>query len=160
MDISDKNPLSNEIYIGELKNKDEYGRHESNICDKVILRTSLKKKIPVRPTLDKSNCPSDKDRKKRVSFTDLFANVNKNDFAHGQDLDDKDEKWSFSEDSNEKIHENERNIESEYVFTKRKNQSNGISIRNSDNRRSFDFMIIQPPTPPNARHSMRTRLIE
>ena len=159
MDIMDESKISNEIYSGDTKyEKNRSG--EGIISDKVILRTSLKKKAPENHALYKSFNPSDKSIKKRVSFIDLLANMNVNDFAQGQALDDKGEKWSCSKDSNGNTSRKEMNIQPECHFSLRKNGSDGIFIRGSENRRSFDSMIIQPPTPPNARHSIRGKLIE
>ena len=159
MDLLDTSNISNKTYSGDMK-CEKNGNGEAVISDKVILRTSLKKKVPANPALDKSSNPSDKNIKKRVSFIDLFANMNENDFAQGQGLDDKDENRSCSEDLNGNTSRKEVNFEPECHFSVRKNGSDGILIRGCENRRSFDSMIIQPPTPPNARHSIRGKLIE
>ena len=159
MEALDTSKIPNKTYPGDTK-YEKNGSGVGMISDKVILRTSLKKKVPARPALDKSFNPSDKNIKKRVSFIDLFANMNVNDFAQGKGFDDKDEKWSCTGDLNGNTSSKEINFEPECHFSTRKNGSDGIFIRGSENRRSFDSMIIQPPTPPNARHSIKGKLIE
>ena len=75
MDVLDTSKISNKTYPGDTK-YEENGSGEGIISDKMILRTSLKKKVPANPALDKAFNPSDKSIKKRVSFIDLFANMN------------------------------------------------------------------------------------
>ena len=159
MDVLDTSKISNKTYTGDTK-YEENGSREGIISDKVILRTSLKKKVPASQALDKAFNPSDKSIKKRVSFIDLFANMNVNDFTQGQGLDDKGDKWSCSGDLDGNTSKKEISLEPECHLSERKNGSDGIFIRACENRRSFDSMIIQPPTPPNARHSIRGKLIE
>ena len=161
MDILNLNAISEDKYSTDCKNYDRNFIDACNISEKVIFRTSLKKQIHKTQVLDKSSYPTDTNRKKRVLFTDLLANMNKKDFEKGQPGNDIKAKSQFvSDDSNENPLGMEENREFESPINLRKNASNVISKMSSDNRRSFDFMVIQPPTPPNARHTIKANFIQ
>ena len=87
--------------------------------------------------------------------------MNEKDFGMGKPGNDIRDKSQFvADDSNENRLGKEKNLEYESPITLRKNASNVVSKMSRDNRRSFDFMVIQPPTPPNARHTIKANFIQ
>ena len=161
MDILNLNAISQGKFSTDCKNCDRNVIDVCSMSEKVIFRTSLKKQIHKTQALDKSSYPTDTNIKKRVSFTDLLANMNEKDFGMEQPGNDiRDESQFVSDNSNENPLGKKGNFEYESPITLRKNESNVISKMSSDNRRSFDFMVIQPPTPPNARHTIKTNFIQ
>ena len=160
MDTTNRESFFNNQVSEDGKKIGENAGEVGNISDKVIFRTSLKNKSHIKVSIDTSSCSSDKNRKKRVSFTDLLRNMNETDYGGGHDGNNKDEKRLILDKRYESISGKQKDIEHDDLLTFRKNRSSEIYPSVSEKRQSFDFMMVQPPTPPNARHSIRTKFIK